>query len=294
MGIRNGRNLRRYSCVDNVPRWCIRRRVAKGPRAAFLSGMQVNTMCLAALLLAATWAGAQDSSVTRPVRPVPAGTFEGQITYAVKWSGPLAAEFGRLLPTTLRLTFRGRQLKAETIGGLYPLTSLLDADSSRLIALDSLTHSAWYAPGSSAAQAQVSLTAPGGAQRIAGLSCVSRTAYFTWPDPTPNLPKPPDWKPQQMVVQFGVSALKHALGSAALPGGLVLFIPSLLSIPLKVNGPTGPDRQLLYTLTATKVTARKVAPSEVEVPSTMTLRPFDPRGPIPGFLGPVGLSPAGK
>jgi hypothetical protein len=294
MGKRNGRNLKRYSCVDNVPRWCIRRRVATGPRAAFLSGMRAKLFWLGVMLLVGSGARAQDSTAARPVRPVPVGTFEGQITYAVKWSGPLAAEFGRLLPTTLRLTFRGRQLKAETIGGLYPLTSLLDADSSRLVALDSLTRSAWFVQGSTAARARVVLSGPGASLSVAGKSCVSRTAYFTWPDPTPNLPKPPDWKPQQMVVQLGVSSLKHALGSAPLPGGLVLFIPSLSSVPLKVSGPTGPDRQLMYTLTATKVTARKVAPSEVEVPSTTTLRPFDPRGPIPGFLGPVGLSPAGK
>jgi len=117
---------------------------------------------------------------------------------------------------------------------------------------------------------------------------VSQTVVITWPDARPDLPKPEDYKPTQVVQQLRVApGLRHALTGAV---GVIPF-GRLAGLPLRLEGPVTTDRQLRLTLVATRVTRRHVTEAEVSVPTGYALRPFDPRGPIPGVNLPVGLSP---
>ncbi len=59
----------------------------------------------------------------RRPRRVPPGTFEGDIVYRLTWWGPLAADYGRLLPSQLTLTVRGRQVRSVAEGGLARMPS---------------------------------------------------------------------------------------------------------------------------------------------------------------------------
>lgn len=259
----------------------------------------MRAVLLAGLLWAFTYppATAQVNASTAPIdssapvvprlpRRVPPGTFEGDIVYRLTWWGPLAADYGRLLPSQLTLTVRGRQVRSVTEGGLYAVVSLLDADSARSYALDTLTRSAWWAPTPPQPRQTLSASAP--AAPVAGQATVSLTAVFTWPDPRPDLPKPEDYKPTQVVQQLRVApGLRHALTGAV---GVIPF-GRLPGLPLRLEGPVTTDRQLRLTLVATRVLRRRVAEAEVSVPPGYALRPFDPRGPIPGVNLPVGLSP---
>ena len=232
---------------------------------------------LALLRAACSWA-----------QPRAAGTFEGQIEYRATWGGPAAAEYGRLLPHTVRITVRGGRVRSETLGGLQRVVSLLDADSGRVSVVDSAAQTVWQ--GQAPAQPKLTLSAPSAGGPIAGQATQAYTVVLTWPDPTPELPKPEGYRPRQVVLQARVApGLRHALQGVA--GGLIP-LGRLPGWPLRLEGPVSPDRQLRVTLVATRVQRRAVAVEAVSPPAGYAVRPLEAQGAIPGWG--EAVAPAGK